>query len=162
MDFLAALGRTWNDAFMLSQVPIPDSDDVLDLEPTADGFGDAVSIGRARNDGSMAWSALPPGGAPHDVWTDVRLDGQRVRAHSWSCYEVVLDLESGRKIMRTFVKQSAIFHNRVPPTTLLALIDLPLLPRWSLVPMTARRDIRQVSTKLDAVVRVGLTCRVAA
>jgi hypothetical protein len=31
MDFLAALGRTWNDAFMLSQVPIPDSDDVLIL-----------------------------------------------------------------------------------------------------------------------------------
>jgi hypothetical protein len=103
MDLLAALGRTWNDAFMLSQCR-SHADDVVDLEPTADGFGDAVSSGLARNDGSMAWTALPPGGAPHDVWTDVRLDRQRVRAHSWSCYEVVLDLESGRKITRTFVK----------------------------------------------------------
>jgi len=46
MDLLAALGRTWNDAFTLSQAPNPDSDDVLDLEPTADGFGYAVSVGR--------------------------------------------------------------------------------------------------------------------
>ena len=84
MDLLAALGRTWNDAFMLSQVPNPDSDDVLDLEPTADGFGYAVSIGWVRNNGSMAWTARPPGGAPHDAWTDVRLDGQPVRAHSWT------------------------------------------------------------------------------
>ena len=89
---------------MLSQVPIPDSDDVLDLEPTADGFGDAVSIGRARNDGSMAWTALPPGGAPHDVWTDVRLDGQRGSRAFVVLLRVVLDLESGRKITRTFVK----------------------------------------------------------
>ena len=37
MDLVAALGRTWNDAFMVSQVPNPDSDNVLDLEPTADG-----------------------------------------------------------------------------------------------------------------------------
>jgi hypothetical protein len=35
-------------------------------------------------------------------------------------------------------------------------------PKYSLMPMTARRDIRQGSTKLDAVVRVGLTCRLTA
>ena len=42
---------------MLSQVPNPDSDDVLDLEPTADGFGYAVSIGRVRND--VRWLGPP-------------------------------------------------------------------------------------------------------
>jgi hypothetical protein len=45
----------------------PDSDDILDLEPTKDGLGYLASITRRRKDGSVMWTALPPGSVPQDV-----------------------------------------------------------------------------------------------
>jgi hypothetical protein len=39
-----------------------------------------------------------------DAWTAVRVDRQQVIANSWSCFEVRLDLNSGREISRTFTK----------------------------------------------------------
>jgi hypothetical protein len=52
---------------MLTTMPIPDSDDILDLEPTRDGLGSVASITRRRKDGSVMWTALPPGSVPQDV-----------------------------------------------------------------------------------------------
>ena len=89
---------------MLTTMPIPDSDDILDLAPTDDGLGYAASITRRRSDGSDSWTAIPPEGAPQDAWTTVRLEGPRVIASSWSCYLVQLDLETGGEIARTFTK----------------------------------------------------------
>ena len=62
---------------MLSTMPIPDSDDILVLAPAEDGLGCVASITRRCNDGSVMWTALPPGGVPQDVWTAVRLEGAR-------------------------------------------------------------------------------------
>lgn len=89
---------------MLTTIPIPDSDDTLDLAPGEDGLGHAVRIARRRNDGSVRWTAVPPEGEPQDAWTAVRLEGPRVIANSWSCYLVQLDLETGREISRMFTK----------------------------------------------------------
>lgn len=89
---------------MLTTMPIPDSDDTLDLAPTDDGLGYAGSITRRGSDGSVRWTAMPPKVEPQDAWTAVRLEGPRVIANSWSCYLVQLDLETGDEIARTFTK----------------------------------------------------------
>jgi hypothetical protein len=89
---------------MLTTMPIPDSDDILDLAPTDDGLGYAASITRRGADGSVRWTAIPPEGTPQDSWTAVRLEGPRVIANSWTSYLVQLDLETGSEIARTFTK----------------------------------------------------------
>ncbi len=59
---------------------IPDSDDLLDLEPTTDDIGYATKITRRREDGSVIWTALPPDGEPQDDGVAVPVDGSRVIA----------------------------------------------------------------------------------
>jgi hypothetical protein len=83
---------------------IPESDDLLDLEPTTDGMGYATRVTRRREDSSVIWTALPPDGEPQDAWVAVRVEGSRVIANSWSCYLVILDLDTGEEIKRTFTK----------------------------------------------------------
>jgi hypothetical protein len=89
---------------MVPTIPLPGSSDVLELAPTIDGLGYTASITRRRRDGSAAWTALPPRGDPQDAWTAVRVDGQQVVADSWSCFEVRLDLDTGKEINRQFTK----------------------------------------------------------
>ena len=89
---------------MLTTMPIPDSDDILDLAPTDDGLGYASSITRRGADGSVTWTAIPPERTTRDAWMAVRLEGPRVIANSWSCYLVQLDLETGSEVARTFTK----------------------------------------------------------
>ncbi len=83
---------------------IPESDDLLDLEPTTDGMGYAAKVRRRREDGTVIWTALPPDGEPQDAWVAVRVDGSRVIANSWSCYLVILNLDTDEEIKRTFTK----------------------------------------------------------
>ncbi len=68
-------------------IPVPDSDDTLELALTADGYGYIASIASIRSDGSAAWTALPPGGQAQDAWTVVRLEGQRLPASCWSSFD---------------------------------------------------------------------------
>ena len=89
---------------MLTTIPIPDSDDTLDLAPTDDGLGYAASITRRGADGSVRWTAIPSEGTTRDAWMAVRLEGPRVIANSWSCYLVQLDLETASEVARTFTK----------------------------------------------------------
>jgi hypothetical protein len=89
---------------MLTTMPIPGSDDTLDLAPTDDGLGYAASITRRGADGSVRWTAIPPVGTPQDAWMAVRLEGLCVIVNSWSCYSVQLDLETGSEVARTFTK----------------------------------------------------------
>jgi hypothetical protein len=91
-------------AVMVPTIPLPGSDDVLELAPTTDGLGYTASITRRRSDGSAAWAALPPRGEQQDAWTAVQLDGQQVIANSWSSFEVHLDLSTGKEIAREFTK----------------------------------------------------------
>jgi hypothetical protein len=92
-------------SYVLAAMSIPDTEDVLDPVPTTDGLGYAVSLIRSRgSDGATVWTAIPPRGEPQDAWTSFRIEGQHVVANSWSGYAVVLDLESGRELARTFTK----------------------------------------------------------
>jgi len=85
-------------------IPIPGSDDALELAATADGYGYIASIARTRPDGSAAWIAFPPLGPVQDAWITVRLEGQRLTASSWSAFDVQIDLSTGHQIGRIFTK----------------------------------------------------------
>jgi hypothetical protein len=85
-------------------IPIPASDDELELAPTSDGFGYTARITRRRSDGSAAWTALPPLGEHQDAWTTIQLQGHQLVANSWSAFEVHLDLNTGTEISREFTK----------------------------------------------------------
>ncbi|HEX6524155.1 MAG TPA: hypothetical protein VF070_29765 [Streptosporangiaceae bacterium] len=89
---------------MVPMIAIPGSEDVLELAPTADGFGYTASVTRRRRDGCAVWTALPPRTEMDDAWTAVRVDGRQVVANSWSCSEVHLDLDTGAEITRLFTK----------------------------------------------------------
>lgn len=85
-------------------MPIPGSEDTLDL--AHNGMGFAASITRRRRDGSSVWTVLPPEGSQQDSWVAVRLEGSKVAANSWSCYLVHLDLDTGGELIRAFTKKS--------------------------------------------------------
>jgi len=88
---------------VVKSIEIPGSDDVLELEPTSDGFGYVASITRRRPDGTASWVAVPSI-EPRDVWVSVRLDGSAAIANSWSCYRVSFDVVSGTETSRVFTK----------------------------------------------------------
>ena len=80
-------------------VELPHDRGWLDLEPTDDGY--SASITCRRPDHTISWQALPPDG-DKDAWTDVSVDGTTVTATSWSCWQVQLDVATGREIRRVF------------------------------------------------------------
>jgi len=89
---------------MVPTIAIQDSEDVLELAPTADGLGYTASVTRRRRDGSIAWTATPPRGEVQDAWTAVGVEGRQLVAYSWSCFEVRFDLDTGTEITRSFTK----------------------------------------------------------
>jgi hypothetical protein len=89
---------------MVPMIAISGSEDILELAPTADGFGYTASVTRRRRDGSAVWTALPPRTEMDDAWAAVRVVGRQVVANSWSCYELRLDLDTGAEIARLFTK----------------------------------------------------------
>jgi hypothetical protein len=91
-------------AVMVPMIQLPGSNDVLELAPTTDDLGYTASITRRRLDGTAAWTALPPRGDVQDAWTAVQVNGNEVVANSWSCFQVRLDLDTGREIARQFTK----------------------------------------------------------
>src|SRR5438046_1181703 len=85
-------------------MPVPGSDDRVALldHVSSDPNRPFNNLARYRRDGSVVWRAeLPDLGV--DSYVDFELSGE-LKAWSWSCYRVTLDLDSGRITSRTFTK----------------------------------------------------------
>lgn len=54
-------------------------------------------------DGQEVWKAVPPGGGT-DCFTDISLEDGVLLAHTWSCYKVWIDVESGKITAQVFTK----------------------------------------------------------
>ena len=54
-------------------------------------------------DGNVIWRAKPHHPL-EGVWTEVRMEGQNLRAYNWSGYSNLIDYETGRILHSTFVK----------------------------------------------------------
>ena len=62
-----------------------------------------ANLARVSPGGAGVWRAEPPDAEP-DAWTSARIEGDEVVACSWSCYEVRLELATGRELSRVFAK----------------------------------------------------------
>ena len=86
---------------MPTTLPLAGSDDVLVYsEPSASR--PRPPLQRLRAGGSVAWAVLPPEG--QDSWVSASVVDGTVTANSWSCWHVMIDLESGQETERTFTK----------------------------------------------------------
>jgi hypothetical protein len=84
-------------------INVPDSGDTVVLVDYMNGPNVFANLFRVTPDGDEVWRATPPDTGP-DAWTQARLDGDQVVAFSYSCFEVRLDLATGREISREFMK----------------------------------------------------------
>ena len=74
---------------------------VFDWETGSGSDENLVCLGL---DGRVRWKAKLPTSDPSDCFVAVRLDGDLVRANSWSCYAVWLDPSTGRTLRTQFTK----------------------------------------------------------
>jgi hypothetical protein len=87
-------------------LPIPDSNDKIALlncqsgKVTSNTFRNIL---RCHPDGSVIWRAALPENSG-DTYTRVDWSAQHLTAHSWSGFEVVLDVETGDIVSRVFTK----------------------------------------------------------
>lgn len=84
-------------------VAIPGSSDQLVLTDYMGATPDRGNLARVREDGTEAWRVVPRI-LSQDTWTTARIEGERIIAYTWSGWDVVLDLDTGRELDRVFVK----------------------------------------------------------
>lgn len=89
---------------MATELPIPDSTDVLVLDQSFSPSGHFASISRRAADGEVVWIVQPPVRSTGDAWVAVRIEGTSVLANTYSCYLVALDLVTGEELSRKFTK----------------------------------------------------------
>ena len=82
---------------------VPGSADSVVLLDYVGGPNVFANLFRGRDDGTEVWRATPPGSGPN-AWTNARLEGEEVVAHSWSDFTVRLDLATGEELGRVFTK----------------------------------------------------------
>lgn len=89
---------------MATELPIPDSTDVLVLHQSGSPSDHVASISRRAADGEVVWTVEPPVRSTGDAWVAVRIEGTSVLANTYSCYLVALDLVTGEELSRKFTK----------------------------------------------------------
>jgi hypothetical protein len=50
------------------------------------------------------WVADLPDATGNDAYVAVKFEGGRLVAHSWSCYRVEIDIETGKILSKIFTK----------------------------------------------------------
>jgi hypothetical protein len=85
-------------------MPIKGSGDVLVVDEVPDQLGSSNILRRVRPEGSNVWIIEPPDGRAQDAWVAIRIEGDEVIGHSWSCYQVAIDLMTGAERTRKFTK----------------------------------------------------------
>ena len=68
----------------------------------AEDVRDGRNLIATTRDGVEVWRAKPPD--QEDCFTALRWDGIRLTAHTWSCYRVAIDADSGEVTILEFTK----------------------------------------------------------
>ena len=79
---------------------IPQSDDSIVMLHHMKPFQNVL---RCRSNGSVVWVAKLPQQS-HDAYTYLEWHEQKLRAFSWSCFSVILDVETGKILSSVFTK----------------------------------------------------------
>jgi hypothetical protein len=84
-------------------IPVPGGSDHVVLTDYMDATPDRGNLARVREDGADVWRVVPPIRSK-DCWTVARIENGVCRASTWSGWDVMLDLETGRELDRVFTK----------------------------------------------------------
>ena len=88
-----------------SVLPLGESDDAIVLLDHMARKGRFPNLVRIDRNGAILWRAqLPSSSDPHDSYVSVEVEGETIRANSWSGYRVRLSPDSGRIAKSTFTK----------------------------------------------------------
>ncbi len=90
---------------------------VIDRVDRADGAGsivlydwmaeemkDGCNLMLVDSEGNILWKASPPTTGKQDCFTRMQWDGQTLIAHTWSCYRVSVDPQTGAVAVLAFTK----------------------------------------------------------
>jgi hypothetical protein len=85
-------------------IRVPGSGDEIVLTDYMDATPDQGNLARVRPDGIDVWRVIPSI-TSGDSWTVARLEGAAaVRASTWSGWDILIDIETGREQSRVFTK----------------------------------------------------------
>ena len=104
--------RVWHIAVMqpaiLNRIELPGNLGAITLyDWMADEVRDGRNLIRTTPDGQEVWRAEPPfyhEAGQQDCFTQVAWDGNNLSAHTWSCFRVAVDLDSGQVETLAFTK----------------------------------------------------------
>jgi hypothetical protein len=88
-----------------SVLPLGNSDDAIVLLDRMARKGRFPNLLRIDRNGEILWRAeLPSSSDPNEAYVSVEVEGDTIRANSWSGYRVRLSADSGRIAESTFTK----------------------------------------------------------
>lgn len=91
------------DAEILERARMLNDATVTLYDSMADEFGDGRNLVATDRNGVELWRATPVNDR-HDCFTAIRWDGVSLTAHTWACYKVSIDPDSGDVTVLAFTK----------------------------------------------------------
>lgn len=70
----------------------------------AEDVRDGRNLIRTTASGRELWRATPPFIGQNDCFTNILFDPHHLKAWTWSCYEVAIDVDTGEVTVLTFTK----------------------------------------------------------
>lgn len=89
---------------IVDRIALPDSTTSIVLYDYMDEeFRDGRNIVKIDECGNVLWRATPPGGCS-DCFMTVCMEGDEIIAHTWNCFRVRIDRDSGAVTILEFTK----------------------------------------------------------
>ena len=89
---------------LLESLKVPNSDDRIVLYDYPPGGGTSANLHRVSPAGETVWTADLPDYGGADAYVTVSFQSDALIANSFSCFQVVLDVETGRIRESVFTK----------------------------------------------------------
>jgi hypothetical protein len=90
---------------ILRRIELADGGAITLYDWMSEGVRDGRNLVRTNPSGEELWRAEPPFfGLQPDHFTQLVPDPHRMRAYTFSCYEVAIDFETGKVTVLTFTK----------------------------------------------------------
>jgi len=92
------------DAEIRQRIQLADGGAITLYDWMAEDVRDGRNLIRTDASGREVWRATPPLSGQNDCFTNILPDQHRLKAGTWSGYEVAVDVETGKVSVLTFTK----------------------------------------------------------
>ncbi|KQT50235.1 hypothetical protein ASG47_19790 [Devosia sp. Leaf420] len=91
-------------AEILQRARIPNGVIVTLYSSDAEDFKDGRNLIATNFDGTVRWRAKPVNHGSRDCFTGIFWDGYTLKANTFSCYQVAVDVDDGSVVVLAFTK----------------------------------------------------------